>query len=427
MFKKHLFLLSLLALLISSCEKDIGNLGMGMMPSEDKLSVHLDSLSNFNFKYLRDNTNDTIRASRYNLILGSYIDPVFGKVRAEIFAPIYFSDPVIDRTKYEFEIYAANLVMTYTDTSFMYGKNVAQNISLYQLLEPIAIADYRTLNFVPREKLLQTFSLNIDTAITSDSTISFPLSTEFISKIETYIKTGTKEETGNIYSVEVGPEEINKVFANYFYGLHFKTNFDDASIIKLKNIKIDVKIKRWNSEITDTITQEMVMADFIDKDNYIYKHPLVCFELQPTAEITENIGKSYQKKVYVQPMKGYKVDFQFPELQRWYDSSKVVINTARLTIPIEKDAKFDAIPRLVLNIYETGKNVPIYSFTSQTIEYNDQYVFYVNSFISYYLRNKKPAFNYRYEIITPNNNLYVNRSVLLTENTKLHLTYTKYK
>jgi hypothetical protein len=427
MFQKLFISLSLLVVLLSSCEKDIGTLGMGIMPSEDILEVRLDSLSNFNFSYFRDNTNDTIRTTQYNLLLGSYIDPIFGKVRSEIYAPIYFNNPVIDTAVYSFELLNANLLITYSDSAFQYGKNVIQTISIFEMQDSINLPDYRTLRFSPRETLLGTFNLKIDTTITTDSVLSIPMPTSFINIIYNYINT---KKNKYVYSMASSPEEINKSFSQYFYGIHLKTNFDDASIVKLKDFKIEVKAKvtsKADLSIIDTVTQDLILSDFIDRDNYIYKHPLVSFELIPTKTISDNVGKPNQKRIYIQPMKGYKTDFQFPDIQRWLDTSKIIINIARLTIPIEKSTIFSAISSLTLNIYVKGTSYPIKSFTSQDIEDNDQYVFYVNNFLSLFLKNGRPASDYRYEIVTPNNNLYVNRSVLLPENAKLHLTYTKYK
>ena len=423
MFHKLLFSFSLLAVLLSSCEKDIGILGMGVMPSEDILAVRLDSLSNFNFKYLKDNTNDTIRTTQYSLLLGSYTDPVFGNVRAEIFAPLFFNNPVIDTSLYKFELVEADLLLTYNDTSFQYGKNIPQTIIVSEFTDSIDFANYKTLEFKPRETPIGNYTLKIDTTVESDSIITLKLPNTFLKKIDTYIRTSK-------YSIDMEPDTINKVWGRKFYGLHLKTKFDDASVIKLKDIAVNLKVKRTSiadASIVDTTSQELILSDFIDEDTYIYRHPLVRFELKPTKTITENIGKPNQKKIYIQPMKGYKADFLFPDLDRWRDSSKVVINIAQLTIPIEKSSLYSAIPKLTLNIYLNGIASPIATYTSQDIDDNDKYVFYMNSFMTIFMKYQKSANEYRYEIVAPNNNLYVNRSILLPENAKLHLTYTKYK
>ena len=432
MFKKLVFSLSVLTVLLSSCEKDLGNLGMGIMPSADILEVRIDSVSHLNFKYIPDNTDDTIRASQNFLLLGSYIDPIFGKVRSEIFAPLYFSNPVIDESKYQFEIVRAILKMTYNDTSFVYGKITNPLISIYRLNDSISVDDYRTLNFKPsHETLLLKKQIEIDllsqTQADRIDTIDLPKS--FITIIDNYIR---KIDPKDAYSIDLGPDDVNKVFSKKFFGLHIRTDFDDAAIIKFRDLAIDIKVKIWDSENNvDTLTQEMILSDYVDRENYIYKQPLVKFELKPSSIITENIGKSNQKNVYIQPMKGYKAEFQFPDLDRWLDSSKVAINLAKLTIPIEtKDTSdYKPIPKLLLYIYEKGGKYPISncSFTSREINTNNQYEFFINDFMTYFLKKGKSSSEYRYEIVTPNNNLYANRSILLPENAKLHITYTKYK
>lgn len=439
MFKKLVYSLSVLTVLLSSCEKDLGNLGMGIMPSEDILEVRLDSLSNFNFKYIPDNTNDTIRSSEntFSLILGSYIDPVFGKVRAEIYAPFYFDNPVLDTSKYQFEIVEAILKMSYNctdnDTSFLIGKNLDQKVLVYQMNDSLSIDDYNTQNFKPSsETFLSSYTLKIDPTVLTDGnsyrTISFSLPKSFIDSIDNYIRKVDTTDTLDVYSIDLGQDDVNKVFSKKFYGLHLKTGFDDASIIRYREISIDVKIKVWDSENNiDTLTQAMTTSSNMDLEYYIYKPPLVHFELKPTTTITDNIGKSNQKKVYIQPMKGYKAAFEFPDINRWLDSSKTAINIAKFTIPIEKSKDYIAIPNLHLNIYEKGKLYPIFNKSSQTIYNNDYYVFDLRDFMNYFMKNAKQANEYHYEIVPPNNNLYVYRSILLTENAKLHLTYTKYK
>ena len=414
------FFFSVLLILLSSCEKDIGSLGMGVMPSSDIIEVREDSLQKFNFKYIEDNTNDTIRTDQFYLLLGSYSDPVFGKVRAEIFAPFYFNNPVFDRNSYSFEIYDAHISITYTDTSFVYGKSINQKIDVYQMLDSIDIDDYKTLNFSCKEKYLTSFTLNVDTTIESDSTVTFALPSSFISTIDQYLKTG-------IYAMDIGPDSINKDFGKKFFGLHFRTNFDDAGIVKLSDLSIKMNIKIWNGETTDTVTQEMICSDFVDKESYIYKHPLVRFDLKHPVSLKQKIGMSSRDTVFIQSMKGFKSEFYLSDIQRWLDTTKTVINIARFTVPIVKDDSYPAIPSLLLNIYQSGNPVPIQSITSKDIGTGSEYVFYVNSFMKQFLSDKLNADRYRYEIVVPNNNLEVGRSVLLAGKAKLKLTYTKYK
>jgi hypothetical protein len=171
----------------------------------------------------------------------------------------------------------------------------------------------------------------------------------------------------------------------------------------------------------------MITSDFIDLDTYIYKHPLVSFELKPSQTVILNIGKSNQNRVYIQPMKGFKAEFQFAEIQRWLDTSKVLVNVALLTIPIEQDASYSPIPALSLNIYKNGNLKPLFTLTSKVINSDLFYTFNLSGFMRQFLVNALGAGEYRYELVAPDNNLYVNRSILLINNAKLHVTYTKYK
>jgi len=413
---------SLCCLLFCSCEKDIGTIGINMLPGTDILYLKTDSLYAGSCKYLKD---DSIRTSDFTLLLGSYKDPVFGGVSAEICIPLYIDNPIIDNSLYaisnpygkQVTIDSVRLlIIRDTAASFHYGTPSTETIKLYEMLEKIDTLNYINLQFTPAEKLIGTYSLG---SASTDS-VYILLGNSFNQKFATFIN-----DTGK-YGQAKDPLLVNMFLYDYFKGFHIKTS-QSSYIEKIDDIQLIINAIDSKGQY---VTQSLFLSNFIDRQTLVYFHPLVKFGLTPTAKITDSVGKSNVSNLYLQPMMGYKANITLPNLDIWRkDSHNIVINIAKLTLPIVKDTNFPAVSVLTLNVLDKLGNL-LYTFPSQEILDSNRYTFYINTFVKWFLNPKKNTLttdNYQFELVCPNNNQYINRSVIDAKKISLHLTYTKYK
>ncbi len=409
MFYKILFSLSVLSLLFTSCEKDLGTLGMGMLPSEDLLYLNQDSVSNIAYSYSLDKE---VRTSQYNLMLGNYTDPVFGKVTAQLFLPMYFENKALDTTK---QNTIKKIELLVIDSSFQYGLAGTQKVEIYEMKDTLGLLDIDSLSFNPSETLLGTFNLENS----ENDTSIYTFESSFVKKMQTFIDSKSYRNTEDI-------DSINYFFKSYMKGLHLKPLKTNGGIMKIKDIKMRITYNECSNDTCYESTMYLGLSSFYDYDFHYYVHPLCNFIVEHSKTITDSLNKPNQSKVYLQPMKGLKAEIKIPELNKWLDSSKIVINKAMLQIPIEANETYAPISSIKLRVIDNINEDTTY-YTSTTVDEDYNYIFYLNSFVQKFLANQAKIENYKLELLAPTNNLYINRSVLIAPKTKFKLTYTKYK
>jgi len=382
-----------------------------MLPEEDILSVGSDTVKNFNCSYLVD---DSIRTSDYDLFLGSYLDPVFGQVKADIYAPIYFDTPVIDKTG-TYEITSVQLLLI--DSSYQYGKKVAQDIDLYEFKDAIDTNYYAKLTFNPTETFISALTLDTTLSESEADTLEYTFSGDFVTRIKDFIASSS-------YNDSLDPIVINKEFMKVFKGLHFAPRSSDAFIEKIMDIQIRVKANVCSSDgDCKEVNQYMYIANYIDRDSMVYFHPLNSFTLEHPSALKGNEGKEYQDKVYLQSMKGYKARIRMNDLDKWRDTQKVVINSAKLVVPIETD---DYAPVEIIE-FAVDDEATYSAIESQELQGASQYSIYITSFVKNFIKSDKSASDYKFELRVPDNNMKVNRSIIKANDIYLQITYTKYK
>jgi len=78
---------SLLAIFINSCKQDTGSVGANILPSSDLISAYeSDTTTILTSMYLKDSVPTNAVSSA---VLGSYRDPIFGEVKASVFALVF--------------------------------------------------------------------------------------------------------------------------------------------------------------------------------------------------------------------------------------------------------------------------------------------------------------------------------------------------
>jgi hypothetical protein len=120
-------------------------------------------------------------------------------------------------------------------------------------------------------------------------------------------------------------------------------------------------------------------------------------------------------------MKGLKAQIRLDQMDRWLDSQNVVINAAKLILPIERDPAFAPIPKIQLRVDNS-----LY-YNSQILDDKSSYKIFITSFLRDFINKKKKTREYVFELITPANNTYINRSIIKADEISLDIIYTKYR
>lgn len=396
-------------LVFSSCEKDIGSLGMGMMPEDDLLTFRIDTLRKFNCSYYKD---DAIRTTSYNLLVGAYTDPLFGTVSVDMYAPVYFDNPVINKDQY-YKVESIELQLL--DSAFHYGKKVPITLEMYEFLDPIDTTYYNNQGFSPHEKYITT--LTLDTTYIDDTT-KYKFEGEYFEKFASFI-------SSQYYNIEKDPDEVNKSFYNVFRGFHFKPSAGCEAIVKLLDIQIKIKANVCDEygECRDVI-QYLYVTNEVDREDNIYFHPLHQFNVQHSHDITDSIGRENQSRIYLQPMRGICSEIKITDIDRWLDSQKVVINAVKMNIPLVLDPLYPAAQEIELHVFDGTTTI---KYESQQLLDASSYTIYFSDFFKKFIEAKKSASTYTFELKLAKNNQYANRSVIKADELTVDVMYTKYK
>lgn len=437
-FKSSKSFTLLLSLFILSCTSIDDNLGAGLIPPADKLTIVNDTLdSGFKIRSLQvDSMLSDISASYY---LGSTVFPRQGRIDAS------FVTQISAGTLPESGVFPSDLVI---DSAFMIiGQNgyVGQDkydltMSVYELTKPLPYPKdsmYYT-NFPIKEYIPAT--PNLVQTITSSKSIYIRLEPSFVEK---YMK-ATKEQNRD-----------PKLFQEAFFGYYFKTNstFGAGALYNISPNTSGIKIYyRESADAKDTKsytltfshilkneatgTEELIAEGFSFFDrNYAYVDPV--FNFDPTSTT----------RTYTMGLLGYVTELEIPK--EFIEKIEQILSTnpenivgilrAELVIPIADrsiNALNDAIPALGLYYnYQNLEYMPSYTANNQgglggnLNRVKGEYSFNVTAYIQELIRKKSDK--YTIQVAPKVGNTFTFQSAELMNTTehpiKLMITYTTNK
>lgn len=355
-----IFLLGIVVL--ASCKKiENQDLGLQVQPQGDRVNIaSLDTLTVLSHTVLED----SLRSDEFsNSLLGSYVDPVFGKTTSSVythirlggnttnFAPVggTISDVVVDS------------MVLYIDLGIFYGNLSAQEFEIYRVTEDFerdstyftnTTLTHDLTNLVEPGKGLITpdpFGKDSLDGEEVDAFLRVPMSLQLANDI--------LAENGN---APLADNDSDGGFVDWFKGLFITVNnptqgVGEGAILSLDLIKPNTKMVMYYrhtlSGAEDTLKYDFLINSSCARFNSIthdYNGTNIQSQLADTT-----LG---QFSTYVQAMAGVKTKIEIPYLLSLKDSG--VVNKAELVIPFEY---FDGDPyapqdRLfLLGIDEEGK------------------------------------------------------------------------
>lgn len=413
----------LLILTLSSCKKELGNLGLDAIPKGDLLEVSYSSGQSIIARCVLD--SPTVSTTKF-VMLGSAYDDVFGKSSASFYAQISpvnflndssfaatFNDAIIDSLVFSLQF---NPVLAY-----IYGngnKNLgAQKVTIYQVTEDLfsdtAYKSNRQLSYDESTPLGQgwiypSFADSVSVSGTNQAPqIRIKLSQQFA----TFLKQSASLEGG----MQLRDAET---FVKFFKGIYVKAEnpsespgsgcfyYFDLSALN-SGLRMYYRTETFSDNVFFRCTDQSVSFNH-------FKHDLSQLTLLTDSFQNKQVG-------YIKAMHGLKTRLFFPGVKKLADSSTIAIVDANLTIkPVDNTYSSFRRPSRISAL--KVKNGGTLSATEDAIELGQQASLYGAELgsdgqyklnITRYLQNliKSGNTDFGLDIIRPGSGLYADRLV----------------
>ncbi len=327
-FFKLLVVLLSIGIGFNSC-KESDTLGGNLLPASDQSQFKVSSKFNLTTFTVKE---DSINSDDLSLsLLGSYVDPVFGKSTASLITQFVSSTNQLD---FGSNPVADSVVLSLTYNGY-YGKinklNGLQKIRIYRVSSGI---------------------LKDSSYYSAENPHKYASESDFISE-HTFLPDPTgKYQTGTPVQKfrlpqSFGQDFLNNQntinsggFLNFFKGLYFKPANDFQSsgngailTFNLVNSEAPSKMTLYFHNDTSTVTQkfEMLINSDCSRVNF-FKHdrngiPAINNQFTDTTQ-----GKT---QLFIQNMAGLSSKIWITNLDSWKDSMPIAITKAELIIPVE--------------------------------------------------------------------------------------------
>jgi hypothetical protein len=327
-FFKVICILLIVSFGLNAC-KESDTLGGNLLPATDQSQFKSSTKFNLSTFTVKE---DSIKSDDLSVsLLGSYVDPIFGKSNASFITQFVSSSNQLD---FGPNPVSDSVVLSITYSGY-YGKinklNGLQKVRIYRLSNPVV----RDSSYYSAE--------NPNKYATESDFIS---EHTFLPDPTGKYQTGTPVQKFRLpnsfgQSFLANQNSINAYgFLQFFPGLYFKPandfqNSGDGAILSfnLLNAEAPSKITLYFHNDTSTVAQkfEMLVNSDCSRINF-FKH-----ERNGISALNNQFSDTTQGKsqIFVQNMAGVSSKIWFTNLENWKDSMPIAISKAQLVIPVE--------------------------------------------------------------------------------------------
>jgi|GEM_PF-6470021 hypothetical protein len=312
-----------LALLVGllSCEKEVTEIGVEIQPPGDRLEVNQTDTITVRAYRLPD---DSVLSSKsLYATVGQMWDPTFGYTRANFYTQwrlpannvLFENDPVVDSVRF-YVLFADPGLYGPTD------EPSAFNFQMYEMNERMysdsVYYSQKTFGFNPFPLVDTTFVPSLQDTNETGTFVPDTLVFTVPNELGQRILNGTEEELEN-----------NTAFADFFKGIHMKTNLSSEMLFfDLTDAATRVSIFYHNSE-DDSLQFDLLINDNTQRvNNFYHDFSSTSLSLKPVNK--EGFGEEIN---YVQGLGGMRVGLEFPYLESLKEEG-IIINRAEFRIPI---------------------------------------------------------------------------------------------
>lgn len=403
-----------ISLLITACNKKPDQVGLGLQPTTSELSVIFDNSNGLLSHSVRE---DSVRTD-VNVIqtgmLGSMMDPVFGRTTSEIYSQFrleenahdFGSGPILD-----------SLVLSLQYSGFYGDSMSSQTVRVYELNQDmVADTTYysnQTLTYDEIEIGALTFvplpgdSVNVGGKMSSPQ-LRIKLSDEFAQ--------GIMDTAGAVF-------ENNEAWLDFMKGLRISSDHTAA----------DGGIMQFDMFATNTVLtlyyrtgdpQDTISFSFLSNSNCArfssYDHnEYINASADLQAQVINGDTSSGNTAFYLQSMGGIKAQIRLPDIHSYFDDGPVAINEAKLIFNVYDDgADLVGPPQLGLaKIDEEGNYIPLPDASEVSSYYGGylneaktQYFFRISRHVQQVLTGDSP--NYPLALLITGASFRPNRVIL---------------
>ncbi len=320
---------------IISCEQKSSDIGLGLMPENDRLDLFADTMAVDCFTV----TDFIVSTDERTLSpLGSYVDPIFGYTKAAFVCHTRISSSNVDFSSVN-KINKIELQLKYS--SFYGNKATSQNVYVARLKKEIY---YDSIYY-------SNFNLNSSEFEVLSSTVLDFNSADSIAKISLPIELA--QEFTN--SANKNHFIDNNSFIKYFNGLYVFTDpvSSGGCIYSLDLVgSSSAMILYYNdtSKYEFLINSKSAIINMFEHD-----YSNACTEIKEVIADTSLI----KDLCYIQGLGGLKAKIKFPQIANFFDTKNIAINKAQLVITVKAESDENVFlppPKLTLvAITDDGK------------------------------------------------------------------------
>ncbi len=279
----HTLFLAVSMALFVACNDTLDNIGTTIKPTNDKLAVDTDTL---------ELSSQTITAGKVFSktkypILGEYIDPVFGTIRANYAGEFYYPENTAFKSLEDIEIKSVRLTISYAS---IIGDSVApMTVEVYKIKKQLPKNDdYTELNVAEYVDLSSPLGEQTFSGKNSTYHIETDYSSGTSKKITVYdINVDLPKTIGTDFLAEYkktnhGLLKDSDTFKEFFPGVYVTTGFGNSTILNVNTTSLYIKYSYndigGSSSKTDTvrtdsirlnITPEVTQINNVENDNAV--------------------------------------------------------------------------------------------------------------------------------------------------------------
>jgi hypothetical protein len=386
-------LILMAAIILTNCKEEDNNLGLNIQPPGDKLNVVSTDTSTI---IAYSQISDSIKTDETSLsLIGSMLDPVFGKSTASFYTQFRLS-----KSAYDFGAtpWPDSLILSLDYASFYGDSTAPMTIKVYEMADKIFIdSSYysdQTVNIKPTLLAQKTFIPNFSgKVVIGEDTLDPHLRIDLISL------------TSELAEKLLGADSManNTSFLNFFYGLYVTVEpvNSGGSIISLDLMStLSEMTMYYHNATSDSLKFEYVINSSCARfGNFTHDYTLgdAAFKAQVLNNDT-SLGKGI---CYVQALAGVKTFVRFPHIKDYYANGKIAVNEARLFVyASEPDAELDVAKSLVLVTKDADSGYTITpdqlngaSYFGGSYDKNNQgYWFRITSTVQELMRSEDPDY-----------------------------------
>lgn len=338
---KFFFILSLgVSISFTSCNES-SVVGLDVQPSNDLLNVGFEDTTSINTRTVKGDsliTDETLISSG-NVLIGKYIDPVFGTSIASIYTQLRLPTNIV-ATSFGTAPVCDSIIISLIYEGTAYGKKdkKLQKLNVYQLSESMSTASTYYSN-----STLSKFSTDLTAAdgyvfqprtgsSTSDSVTVLGV------KLKPQLRVPLDNAFGQLLLNNQGTGNIatNTDFQNFFKGVYITTENTstlpgEGNILHFKFGESKVTLYYHNST-TDSLKYDFNLGS-VARFNH-FEHDYTGASSDLTTQFSTP-SQTQNNTVYVQSMAGAKTKIEFPYLMNWLKNGMIGVNKAELVISVD--------------------------------------------------------------------------------------------